>query len=138
MSARGLFFDREFTHEEERIDAREDLIYNVTEDILVLLDEISLSKNELATKMGKSKSFVTQVLKGSRNMTLGTLSDMCFALGATPKINIELTPPHKKELENSEVRWKEENVNLSRLKSIVKVENVYDCQDGKIWQNQAA
>lgn len=66
--------------------AREDLVYNVTEDILVLLEDLDVSKQELARRLGKSKSFVSQILSGARNMTLGTLSDICFVLDVTPQV----------------------------------------------------
>lgn len=68
--------------------ARDELIYNVTEDILVTIERSNLSKAELAKRLNKSKSFVTQLLSGARNMTLGTLSDICFSLQVRPKIKI--------------------------------------------------
>lgn len=39
------------------------------------------NKAQLAERLGKSKAYVTQVLSGSRNMTLRTLADFAFALG---------------------------------------------------------
>lgn len=70
------------------VDQRERLIYNVTEDILVLLEDKGISKTKLAKLIGTSKSNVTQLLSGDRNMTLATLSDICFALGVEPKVII--------------------------------------------------
>ena len=91
MSARELFYaaDKVFSDAENRAFAREELVYNVTEEILVLLEDLGISKTELARRLGKSRSFVTQILSGARNMTLGTLSDMCFALGVKPFITME-------------------------------------------------
>lgn len=80
MTARRLFTSKKFDRREERLFAREKLIYNTTEDILIILEKRGISKQELAKKLGKSRSFVTQVLSGARNMTLGTLSDVCFEL----------------------------------------------------------
>jgi transcriptional regulator with XRE-family HTH domain len=71
---------------EERLYAREELIYNATEDLLVILEDKDITKVELARRLGKSKSYITQLLSGSRNMTLGSLSDICFALEISPKI----------------------------------------------------
>lgn len=87
---RHLFYgdDKEFSRTEDKLYAREKLIVNVTEDLLILLEDMGISKAELARRLGKSKSFATQILAGSRNMTLGSLSDICFVLGVTPKINI--------------------------------------------------
>ncbi|MBW3529130.1 helix-turn-helix domain-containing protein [Shewanella sp. NKUCC05_KAH] len=73
---------------EERIYARESLIYNVTEDLLLFLEDNEISKKELAKRLGKTAAYVTQLLNGSRNMTLGSFSDICFALGFKPKISI--------------------------------------------------
>jgi transcriptional regulator with XRE-family HTH domain len=69
---------------------REELIYNVTEDILILMEDKNISKNELSRSLNKSKSYVSQVLSGNRNMTLATLSDICFALKIKPIINIPI------------------------------------------------
>jgi DNA-binding Xre family transcriptional regulator len=55
----------------------------------VALEDLDISKQELARKLGKSKSHVTQLLSGARNMTLGTLSDICFALEITPKVIVD-------------------------------------------------
>lgn len=91
MNARDMFYPegKEFSKAEDRAYAREDLVYNVTEDILVALEDLNISKQELARKLGKSKSHVTQLLSGARNMTLGTLSDICFALELTPKVIVD-------------------------------------------------
>ena len=91
MSARDMFYPegKEFSKAEDRAYAREDLVYNVTEDILVALEDLGINKQELARKLGKSKSHVTQLLSGARNMTLGTLSDICFALELTPKVIVD-------------------------------------------------
>lgn len=90
MSAKEMFYskDKSFSNAEKKAYAREDLIFNVTEDLLVMMEDIGISKAELAKKLGKSKSYVTQVLSGSRNMTLGSFSDICFALGFKPEIKI--------------------------------------------------
>jgi len=77
-----------FQSEEERLIALEELVLNVTEDILVAMEDKGVTKQKLAKKLGKSKSYISQVLGGARNMTLKTLSDMCFALEITPKISL--------------------------------------------------
>ena len=93
MSVRNMFYPegKAFSNREERLFAREDFVYNVTEDILILLEDLGVSKQELASRLGKSRSFITQVLSGSRNMTLGTLSDICFSLSIKPKLNLGVT-----------------------------------------------
>ncbi len=88
MSAKDLFYSagHEFSRAEARVYAREDLIYNVTEDLLVQMEQLPVTKLELARRLGKSRPYVTQMLSGARNMTLGSLSDVCFALGIKPDL----------------------------------------------------
>ena len=94
MSAKDMFYskNKDFSNAEEKAYAREDLVFNVTEDLLLILEDLSLSKAELARRLGKSKSYVTQILSGSRNMTLGSFSDICFALGFKPEIKLPVEP----------------------------------------------
>lgn len=88
MSAKDMFYSagHEFSRAEARAYAREDLIYNVTEDVLFQMEQMSVTKQELARRLGKSRSYVTQLLSGARNMTLGSLADICFALDIEPQV----------------------------------------------------
>ncbi len=74
--------------ENAKLTAQESLILEVTEDIWRILEEKNMNKAELAQAMQKSKAHITQLLNGSRNMTLRTLSDICFALGVKPSFSI--------------------------------------------------
>ena len=76
------------SHADKRAFAKEQLIYNTTEDLLVFMENNDISKNELARRLGKSRSYATQLLNGGRNMTLGTFPDICFELGFSPDISI--------------------------------------------------
>ncbi len=140
MSAKDMFFPegKDFSRTEERAYAREELVYNVTEDILVALEDLNVSKKELARRLGKSRSYITQVLSGARNMTLGSLSDICFALGIKPKVTI----PVESVLDSLESAgknlWATEEIELKTGELIRKSENVIDCRDSKVWENQAA
>lgn len=66
--------------ENARLVAQEVLITQVTEAIWKTMEEAGVSKAELAQRLGTTRGFISQVLSGSRNMTLRTLSDICFAL----------------------------------------------------------
>ncbi len=72
----------------EKLFARTDLIENVTEDLMIAMENLGISKAELARRLGKSKSYITQTLSGSRNMTLSSLSDLCFELNIKPEIKV--------------------------------------------------
>lgn len=92
-----------FRDKEERLFAKERLIFNVTEDLLVYMEENGVTKNELAKRLGKTKAYISQVLDGSRNMTLGTFSDICFALGFKPQIlmPVEVLEPSESNSNNT-------------------------------------
>lgn len=74
--------------ERAKLTAQKALITQVTEAIWQAMDDAHTSKTELAARMGASKGYVSQVLSGSRNMTLRTLSDICFALGRKPSVAV--------------------------------------------------
>ena len=61
--------------------ARGSYLFRVTEDILVAMEDLGVTKAELAKRLGKSKPRITQLLSGSSNMTIGTLSDIAVELG---------------------------------------------------------
>jgi len=67
--------------ERRRLYERESLAFDAAEMISHLMEENSVSKAELARRIGKSRSEVTQLLNGSRNMTIYSLADLTFALG---------------------------------------------------------
>lgn len=75
--------------ENAKLVAQELLITEVTEAIWKAMEEAGVNKTELANRMGATKGYVSQVLSGSRNMTLRTLSDICFALGKKPALAVE-------------------------------------------------
>ena len=124
---------------EDRAFAREDLVYNVTEDLLVFLEDNNISKKELARRLGKSKSYVTQVLSGSRNMTLGSFSDICFSLGFKPEIKIPLVD--KPQLDVDEYSWGTFDKKITGSKAIRKSirlhSNVIDRSNPEHWVKAA-
>lgn len=72
----------------EREESQEQLIFNVTEDILLAMEDLDISKSELASRINKSKSFISQLLNGNANMTLRTLANICFELGTNVDVRI--------------------------------------------------
>jgi transcriptional regulator with XRE-family HTH domain len=73
----------EFTSTPEGMAAyeRERAILEVTILIRRILKEENLTKSDLASRMGRSKSYVTQLLDGRANMTVRTIADVMTALG---------------------------------------------------------
>ena len=123
MGAKDMFFSKEKIESwaSEKLYSREELIYNVTEDMLVIMEELGISKNELARKLGKSKSYVTQLLNGSRNMTLGTLSDVCMELNTKPTIRFSGHSMVSEEYKEFEVYWHNDTINSRCANSPINV-----------------
>jgi len=85
------FFEKWASESEERqkLLAEEAFILDVTENVWEEMQRMGINKVQLAERLGKSKPYVSQLLNGSRNMTLRSLADICFALGVEPVINLE-------------------------------------------------
>lgn len=66
--------------ENRRLVLQEELILKVTEALYELMEEKQLNKTYIAENLGKSKAYISQLLSGSRNMTLRTLSDLVHTL----------------------------------------------------------
>jgi transcriptional regulator with XRE-family HTH domain len=66
--------------ENRKLFAQEGLILNVTEELWAAMDRRGKNQQQLAAAIGAGKSYVSQLLNGSRNMTLRTLSDLAEAL----------------------------------------------------------
>ncbi len=87
-----------------KIDAQEDLILATTEAIWKVLEERKWSKADLARAMHTSRANITQLLDGSRNMTLRSLSDIAFVLGIEVHVQLihrnhaPLEPPTQTDL----------------------------------------
>ncbi|MDQ6653873.1 MAG: helix-turn-helix domain-containing protein [Acidobacteriota bacterium] len=74
--------------ERRRIFEQESLAFEATELISSLMEEQKIKKSDLAKRIGKSKAYVTQLLSGTRNMTLHTFADLVFALGHKVEFNV--------------------------------------------------
>ena len=70
-------------------DIKGDLIMDVTEAFCEILETEGLTRQNLAEKMGRTRGFISQVLNGDRNMTLGTLAEMAYRLGYCPEFKLE-------------------------------------------------
>lgn len=64
-----------------RMVAEERLIFQATEEICRILDDNETTKAELAERLGRRQSHITQILSGNWNMTLRTLAQIAHELG---------------------------------------------------------
>jgi transcriptional regulator with XRE-family HTH domain len=66
--------------ENRRLFEQERLLVEATELLSELMEKKKVSRKQLAQRIGKSKAFVTQLLRGNHNMTLRTVADLFDAL----------------------------------------------------------
>lgn len=79
---------RDHTPEARRLYEQERLVLWVSEALAQAMAESGLSKADLAEKLGTSRAHITQVLSGSRNMTLRTVADLAWACNRTAEVQM--------------------------------------------------
>jgi hypothetical protein len=72
-----------------KLDCEEQLVFDVTELISMLMSKKGLKKSDLAKRLDVTKSAVTHCLDGSTNMTLRTVADILLVLGSKMVVNSE-------------------------------------------------
>jgi transcriptional regulator with XRE-family HTH domain len=70
--------------------AIEALVAEASEVIARLMHDQNMSKADLARRLNKSRAWVTQLLSGKANMTIRTLAEVAYALGA--EVNLQAQP----------------------------------------------
>lgn len=100
------------TPQNRRLFEQERLFVEVTELLTSAMDVQGITRAELAQRLGKTKSFVTQVLRGRHNMTLRTLAglfdaiDCRVAMDAKRRGSSESVVPKKSWTFDAESCWK--------------------------------
>lgn len=77
------------TPEGARMYERERVLIDTTEAVSALMERMGVSRKDLAVRLGVTAANVTQILGGTRNLTLGTLSDVFVVLGRSLRIEHE-------------------------------------------------
>ena len=75
--------------EGQRIWNQEQAVFDVTELICGIMNEQKVTRAELATKLGKSRPYITQLLDGATNMTIRTVADVLGTLGYRLNVTAE-------------------------------------------------
>ena len=125
------------TPEGMRLFRQEQLILDVTERISAIMEEQKITKAELASRLGTSRSFITQLLDGSANMTLRTIADVMSALGrclcvstgdlATACSEVgKVSPPAPLSSDERVVETGALKVSRTRALRVVHCESLYD------------
>lgn len=68
------------TPEGMKVWQRERVMVEITERICDLMDANGVSRADLAKSLGKTRGYVTHILKGNANLTIATISDVYLAL----------------------------------------------------------
>lgn len=76
------------TREDQMIYEQEGAILEASESLWAAIEEEGISHTDIATRLNKSKAFVSQVLAGGRNLTLRTFADFAWALGRTVSFSL--------------------------------------------------
>ncbi len=64
-------------------------LIDILEELVVHMEKQGMTRAELAKRLGVSRSFVTQVLKGSPNLTIRTLFRVLWAAGLSLEARTE-------------------------------------------------
>ena len=92
-----------------RLYAIEGLVTEAGEFIARLMQEQKVTKAELARRLGKSRAYITQMLTGSTNLTVRTLAEVAYALGAEVKLEavpVEAVQREQARAESVQPTWK--------------------------------
>lgn len=76
-----------------RLFQQERLILDVTELICKLMDDQGVSRQQLAKRIGRDRSYISRILSGTRGLTLCNVSDMAGALGCKIAVRVEPLEP---------------------------------------------
>lgn len=71
-------------------DQLEDVLYDLTESIVVRMAELGLSRSELAARLGVSRAMVSKMLRGNTNFTVRTLVELSRTLDC--RVSIQFPP----------------------------------------------
>ncbi|MFP3937084.1 MAG: helix-turn-helix domain-containing protein [Phycisphaerae bacterium] len=78
------------TPEQKKRLIEEEAILEVSELLCREMEKENISRSQLAERLGTTKSNVTQILAGRRNMTIRLIADVLFALGK--ELRVEAVP----------------------------------------------
>ena len=84
--------------EYRRLYTIEALLTDASEMVAQLMEAQGVSKAELARRLGKSRAWVTQLLNGKANMTIRTVAEVVYTLGAEVKLSTSPLATHQSQV----------------------------------------
>lgn len=93
MNAEQWFAERlkEYEHDPDYL--AEEVLLDITEQISLRLEELNLSASDLASKLGVSRAYISQVMNGKPNLTIRSLVGIALALDQ--KVTVSLDDRHE-------------------------------------------
>lgn len=67
----------------------EKVILDFTERICEIMENQGTSRSELAARLGRSRAWVTKLLRGDHNMTIATMVSVMVALGYQMRLEMQ-------------------------------------------------
>ncbi len=109
MKAKTQFEQLIDSPEFRKLYAIEGLVTEAGEFLARLMQEQRVSKAELARRLGRSRAYITQLLGGSTNLTVRTLAEVAYALGAEVRLDavpLQVAPHEQVPVRLEKPVWK--------------------------------
>ncbi len=92
-SAKPKTFNDLYREAQEHDDYRQaGLVQQLTEEIFQRMEELRMTRAELARRLGSSPAYITKILRGNANFTLGSLVKLARALDSELRVGLSPTP----------------------------------------------
>lgn len=83
-------FESLFAQAEQRLDYKIEGAKNeITEKIVLRMEEVGITRSELADRLNKKKPQITRFLRGNNNFTIATMVEIADALGCNYRSHLE-------------------------------------------------
>ncbi len=118
MNTEKWFKDKLEAFREDAEFYAEELILDLTEQVVVAMKELGVNRTELAARMGVSKAFITKLLRGNTNITLRTMASLAKSLGCN--VNIDVCPKDVELVKLYKTSPKRKDLNPGRFTEVYK------------------
>lgn len=118
MNAENWFKDKLEDFRDDADFYAEQLILDLTEQVVSIMKELGMNRTELADRLGVSKAFVTKLLRGNTNITLKTMTFLARSLGCD--VSIDICPKDVQMVKVYKTSPKQKNIDPGQFTTVVK------------------
>lgn len=117
-----------FENEEDRIEVKASFIQmDILDEVRKLMEERKISRTELAKRLNKSKSFVSQLFSGDKALNLKMIAQF------QEIFNVKFIPTFKDYSEySSAVKFHKDDYTNSNYRKVTPVFNLKDFEENKV------